>query len=80
MGLSTFGVARVLHRRFRFATRLDAFWLCNPVSTAVGLIIGRQLMLNAVPFEFIAPARFLLLISGPVAWCVAVLGFREASR
>jgi hypothetical protein len=79
MGLATFAVARVLQRRFRFASRLDAFWLCNPMSTAVGILVGRHLVLNAFPFELTAPAGFLLLISWLVAWWVAVLGFREAT-
>ena len=48
LGLFAFAVAAVLNRRFGLAGRLSAFWLCNPVSVAFGLLVARQLVLNGV--------------------------------
>jgi hypothetical protein len=79
LGLFAFAVATVLNRRFGFAGRLSAFWLCNPVSVAFGLLVARRLVLNGVAYEFTAPVSFLLFVCWPVAWHLALTGFRKAS-
>jgi len=79
VGLLSFATALVLNRRFRFATRLEAFCLCDPLSAALGLLLARLVFHGVFPFEFTAPVTFLLLIGWPVSWHLAVLGFRGAS-
>jgi len=79
LGLFAFALAAGLNRRFGFAGRLSAFWLCNPVSFAFGLLVARQLVLNGVAPEFTAPVSFLLFIGWPIAWHMALMGFRKTS-
>jgi hypothetical protein len=82
LGVISFFTAVVLNRRFAFSSRLDAFWLCNPVSAAFGLVAVHQLFRNVPEFiapEFTAPVVYLLLVAWPVGWHLAVIGFRRAS-
>ena len=79
LGIVSFAVGRVLNKHFRLTGRLDAFWLSNPISTGVGLLLARRLVMNMVPPEFTAPVLFLILVAWPVCWHLSLTGFRRAS-
>lgn len=55
LGVVSFAVGRVLNRQFGVTGILDAFWLSNPISTALGLLFVRRLVMNIAPPEFTSP-------------------------
>jgi hypothetical protein len=55
LGLVRFAVAGALNKRFGVIGRLDSFWLSNPISTVLGLLLARGLVVNVVPPEFTSP-------------------------
>jgi len=77
LGLLYYTAGRKLNRHFGFLTRFEAFCLCNPFSTAVGLLTSRFLMLNRVTFEFSAGVLFLFWTGWPVICHLAFLGFHQ---
>ena len=78
IGLAYFAVGRTLSQRLGDdLTRLEAFWLSNPLSTAIGVLASRSLMINFTRFEFTSGALFLLFLGWPVFWHLTILGARN---
>jgi hypothetical protein len=46
LGVVSFAVGRILNRHFGVIRILDAFWLSNQMSTTLGLLFVRRLVMN----------------------------------
>jgi hypothetical protein len=79
LGFVSFVTAGLLGKLFGMAGALGAFWLSNPISTSLGLLLARRLIVNVVPPEFTAPVLFLVVFGWPVAWHLSLSGFRAVS-
>lgn len=76
--LCSYAVSMQLARRGRAFTRLDSFWLSNPVSSLLGLLAARLAALNLVLFELTAGVVLFWPVAWLMMWHLAVLGSQKA--
>ena len=81
LGMTYFGAGRAFSRRFEFRAGWDGFWLCNPLSTATGVLTSYILMRNHVRPESASGmwTFVLILIGWPILWHLAGVGVRRGT-
>ena len=79
LGSLYFGVGRAVSLRVRASKWLEGFWLCNPVSTVVGLAAARAMLDAYVPNEYTSAAIWFALVGWPILWHVTSVGLRQAT-
>lgn len=76
--LSGYAVGLRFAEHGKALSRLDSFWLCNPVSSSLGLAGPWLVARNLVIFEFTAAVVLLWPVAWLMVWHLALLGSEQA--
>jgi hypothetical protein len=77
LAVFSFGAGAFANKHLGPVGPAGAFWLCNPISTSAALILARQVMMNLVPYEFIQPLLYLIVVGWFVGWHLSLIGSRS---